>query len=46
MMTAMIDYSIAMLQAVADFLSAEPIVYLFALVLLCFICKAVKILFS
>lgn len=45
-MTSMIDYSVAMLQAVADFLAAEPIIYLFGLVLFCFICKAVKNLVS
>lgn len=45
-MTPMIDYSVAMLRAVADFLSAEPIIYLFGLVLLCFLCKAIKILIS
>lgn len=45
-MTPMIDYSVAMLQAVADFLAAEPIIYLFGLVLFCFICKAIKSLFS
>lgn len=45
-MTPMIDYSVAMLRAVADFLSAEPIIYLFGLVLFCFLCKAIKSLIS
>lgn len=45
-MTPMIDYSVAMLQAVAEFLAAEPIIYLFGLVLFCFICKAIKSLIS
>lgn len=45
-MTAMIDYSVAMFRAVTDFLAAEPVIYLFALVLLCFLCKAIKILVS
>lgn len=45
-MTPMIDFSVALLQAVADFLAAEPVVYLFSLVLLCFLCKALKILVS
>lgn len=45
-MTVMIDYSAAMLDAVSVFLSSEPIIYLFALVLLCFLCKCVKILCS
>ena len=43
-MTQMVDFSVAILQAVADFLSAEPIIYLFALVLVCFIVKVVKTL--
>lgn len=41
MMNAMIDFSVAMLQALADFLGSEPIIYLFAMILLCFLCKAV-----
>lgn len=45
-MTPMIDFSAALLQAVADFLAAEPVVYLFSLVLLCFLCKALKTLVS
>lgn len=43
-MTAMIEFSAAMLQAVAEFLSAEPMIYLFSMVLLCFLCKAIRIL--
>lgn len=45
-MTPMIDFSVALLQAVADFLAAEPVIYLFSLVLLCFLCKALKIIVS
>lgn len=45
-MTAMMDFTVALLDAVAMFLNAEPIIYLFAVILLCFLCKAVKILMS
>lgn len=45
-MTPMIDFSVALLQAVADFLAAEPVIYLFSLVLLCFLCKALKTIVS
>lgn len=43
-MIPMIDFSIAMLQAVADFVACEPIIYLFGMVLFCFLCKAIRIL--
>ncbi len=42
MMDAMIAYSAGMMDAVARFLNAEPIIYLFGLVCLTFIVKAVK----
>lgn len=45
-MTPMIDFSVAMLQAVADFLGAEPVIYLFGMVVFCFLCKAVKTIIS
>lgn len=45
-MTAMMDFTVALLDAVAVFLNAEPIIYLFAVILLCFLCKGVKILMS
>lgn len=45
-MTPMIEFSIAMLQAVADFLAAEPMIYLFGLVLFCFICESIKTFLS
>ncbi len=45
-MTPMIDFSVALLQAVAGFLAAEPVIYLFGLVLLCFLCKALKTIVS
>lgn len=45
-MTAMQEFTIWMLGAVADFLAAEPIFYLYALVLFCFILKGIKALIS
>lgn len=46
-MTApMIDFSLALLQGLALFLSSEPGLQLFSVILLCFICKAVKLLVS
>ncbi len=45
-MTPMINFSVALLQAVADFLATEPIIYLFGTVIFCFICKAVRSLMS
>lgn len=45
-MTAMMDFSVALLEAVAVFLNAEPIIYLFAVILLCFLCKGIKTLMS
>jgi hypothetical protein len=44
MMNAMIDFPVAMLQALANFLGSEPIIYLFALILFCFLCKAIVII--
>lgn len=41
-MTPMIDYSVAMLNALADFFAAEPIIYLFGCILFMFICKGIK----
>lgn len=43
-MTPMIDFSVAMLGVLADFLGTEPIIYLYGMVLLCFVCKIFKIL--
>ena len=45
-MSVMIDFSVAMLQALAAFLATEPILELFGMVLFCFLCKGVKILIS
>ena len=42
-MTAMTDFTVALLEAVAAFLNAEPIIYLFGVILLC---KGIKILMS
>ena len=41
-MDAMIAYSVAMLDAVATFLSSEPMIYLFALICLTCVVKVVK----
>lgn len=41
-MTPMIEYSVAMLNALADFFAAEPIIYLFGCILFMFICKGIK----
>ena len=44
-MTPMIEFSAAMLRCIADFLMSEPIIYLYSLLLLCFLCKAIKSFF-
>lgn len=41
-MDAMIAYSVGMLEAVARFLGSEPIIYLFGLICLAFLVKAVR----
>lgn len=41
-MEAMIAYSVGMLDAVATFLSSEPIIYLVGLICLAILVKAVK----
>lgn len=43
-MTAMINFSVALFQATADFLAAEPVIYLFTVILFCFLCKGIRIL--
>ena len=45
-MTPMINFSVALLEAVADFLGSEPIIYLFGSVVFCFVCKGLKSLMS
>ena len=42
MMDAMIAYSVGMLEAVATFLSSEPIIYLFGLICLAVLVKVAK----
>lgn len=43
-MTAMVDFSVAMLNALAAFLGSEPIIYLFGMVCFCFLCKGIRYL--
>lgn len=45
-MNEMIEFSLAMMNGVADFLAAEPIFYLFGMVCFCFIVKIFMQLFS
>lgn len=45
-MTVMVDFSKAIMAAVADFLMTEPISYLFGLICFLFIVKAFKILMT
>ena len=45
-MQNMINFSVAILNALAGFLAMEPIIYLFTLVLMLFVIRAVKILIS
>lgn len=43
-MDAMLEFSIAILQAVCEFLATPPIFYLFGLICFVLVCKAVKII--
>lgn len=45
-MTAMQNFTVWMLGAVADFLAAEPIFYLYGVIVFCFILKCIKIIIS
>lgn len=45
-MDAMMAYSVGMLDALAAFLSAEPIIYLFGLICLAAVVRAVKNIIS
>ncbi|WP_312940589.1 hypothetical protein [Oscillibacter sp.] len=45
-MNAMIDFTVAMLQALAAFLGSEPVIYLFGMVVFCFLCKGIKTLIA
>ena len=43
-MNGMIDFSLELFQATADFLASEPVIYLFGTIVFCFLCKGIKIL--
>ena len=45
-MQDMMDFSIAMLDAVCDFLTTPPVFYVFGLILFVLVCKGIKILMS
>lgn len=45
-MIQMVEFSTAMLGALSAFLCSEPIIYVFTLVMICFLCKIIKILAS
>ncbi|MPN35293.1 hypothetical protein SDC9_182790 [bioreactor metagenome] len=45
-MNAMIDFYVAMLQTLAAFLGSEPVIYLFGMVVFCFLCKGIKTLIA
>lgn len=41
-MTPMIDFTVFLLDALADFFAAEPIIYLFGCIVFMFICRGIK----
>ena len=43
-MQDMLDFSIAILNAVCDFLATPPVFYVFGLICFVLVCKAVKII--
>ena len=43
-MQAMLDFSVAILKAVCDFLATPPVFYVFGLICFVLVCKAVKII--
>ena len=45
-MDSMIDFVVALLAAISDFISAEPIFYLFGVLLFVVVCKALRMLMS
>lgn len=45
-MNVMIEFTSTVLNQLASFLGSEPIIYLFGCVCLCFVVKAVKMLFN
>lgn len=44
-MKLMIDFTVALLDAVSYFLGSEPMIYLFGIVCFCFIAKTVRSFF-
>ena len=45
-MSAMKEFTLFMLEAIANFLAAEPVFYLFGVIIFCFICKTLKTFIS
>jgi len=43
-LSEMITFIVALLSALADFIQEPPIFYLFAILLLVFVCRAIRIL--
>ena len=43
-MNLMLDFSVALLGAICDFLATPPVFYLFGLICFILVCKAVKII--
>ena len=43
-MQIMLDFSVAILEAVCDFLMTPPVFYVFGLICFVLVCKAVKII--
>lgn len=43
-MDSLITFVVALLSAVSDFIAAEPIFYLFGVLLFVFVCKGVRML--
>lgn len=43
-MSLMLDFSVAILNAVCDFLATPPVFYVFGLICFTLVCKAVKII--
>jgi len=43
-MQLMLDFSVAILEAVCDFLMTPPVFYVFGLICFVLVCKAVKII--
>lgn len=43
-MQPMLDFVVALLTAVSDFIAAEPIFYLFGVLIFVFVCKGLRML--